>query len=71
MSDGFTPIKGKCIYWREATNEDDRWETRVKKADKRVDCSCFVEGKGWQATASTIPDDCPDLLHCRYYIKHA
>jgi len=70
MADGFAPIKGKCTYWRERFNDDDAFDSRVKKIDKRVECSCFVEGKAWQLTASTIPSDCPDKLHCRYYIKH-
>lgn len=70
MSDGFSPIVGKCNYWRERPNEDDRWDTSVKAPDKRVECSCFIEGKVWYATASDIPGDCPDRFHCRYYIKH-
>lgn len=67
--DGYAPIKGKCTYWREALNVDDEWDTRVKKGDRRVDCTCFVEGRGWQATVSTIPSDCPLRDSCRYYIK--
>lgn len=70
MSDGYAPIKGKCTYWRELASEDDRWDTSVKPADRRIVCSCFVEGKAWYYTASTAPADCPDRLHCRYYIKH-
>lgn len=70
MSDGYSPVKGKCNYWRERPVEDDRWDMSVKKADKRVDCSCFVEGKAWMHTVADVPSDCPDALHCRYYIKH-
>jgi hypothetical protein len=70
MPDGFSPIRGKCNYWRENANEEDRWDTRVKADDKRVECTCFVEGMVWQTTASTVPSDCPERLHCRYYIKH-
>jgi len=69
MADGFSPIKGKCTYWRETLVEDDRFDSRVKKADKRVLCNCFVEGNTWPATVSTIPRDCPETYHCRYYIK--
>lgn len=70
MTEGYAPIQGKCLYWREHPNDDDLFDYRVKKEDKRVDCSCFIEGQGWQATASTVPRDCPNALHCRYYIKH-
>ena len=70
MSDGYAPIKRKCTYWRERPSDDDRFDSRVKKDDKRVECSCFVEGKAWQVTLSTVPSDCPDALHCRYYIRH-
>jgi hypothetical protein len=70
MSDGYAPIRKKCNYWRERRNEDDIWDSRLKKADRRVECSCFVEGRLWQATASTIPADCPQRLQCRYYIKN-
>ena len=70
MSDGFAPIRGKCTFWRERLYDDDRYDSRIKKADRRVECSCFVEGKAWQVTVTTVPEDCPDKLHCRYYIKH-
>ncbi|MDO8916044.1 MAG: hypothetical protein Q7W16_08190, partial [Coriobacteriia bacterium] len=65
MSDAYAPIKKKCTYWREHRSDDDRFDSRIKAADKRVECSCVVEGKAWQVTASTIPSDCPDRLHCR------
>jgi hypothetical protein len=71
MSDGYAPIRKKCTYWRERRNEDDRWDPRTAKDDKRVECSCFVEGKLWLLTAATVPSDCPDRRHCRYYIKNA
>jgi hypothetical protein len=70
MADGFAPIKGKCMYWRERLYEDDRFDSRIKKDDKRIECSCFVEGDLWPATVSTIPPDCPERFHCRYYIRH-
>lgn len=71
MADGFSPIKRKCTYWRERPNEEDRFDSRVKKPDQRIECSCFIEGRMWPATASTIPSDCPERYRCRYYIKHA
>jgi hypothetical protein len=70
MSDGFAPIKSKCTYWREHTSDDDRFDSSVKKEDKGVECSCFVEGRAWQVTVSTVPSDCPEAMHCRYYIRH-
>lgn len=70
MSDGFTPIKGKCTWWREMPSEEDLWDVSLKEHEKRVDCSCFVEGKGWTVTRGEVPADCPEALHCRYYIKN-
>jgi hypothetical protein len=70
VSDAYAPVKKKCTYWRERRYDDDRFDSRIKPADKRVECSCFVEGKAWQVTVSTVPSDCPDKLHCRYYIKN-
>lgn len=64
----FSPIRGKCFYWREQQNADDVYDTRVKKDERRVECSCFVEGDRWTYTVSSIPSDCPQRLHCRYYI---
>lgn len=66
--DEFSPIRGKCFYWREQLDDEDRYNTRVKKEDWRVVCTCFVEGTRWLYTASTVPDDCPDKRRCRYYI---
>ncbi len=69
MSDGYAPVKGKCVYWRERLNEEDRWDVRLREDEKRVECSCFVEGDIWSVTTSTIPNDCPNRWHCRYYIR--
>jgi hypothetical protein len=66
--DGQTQIRGKCQYWRERMDEYDRWDPDIKPADKRVTCACFIEGKLWRATVSTLPGDCPDRDHCRYHI---
>lgn len=64
----FAPIRDKCFYWRERTNEDDLYDTRVKKGQRRVMCSCFVEGHQWTFAEDVVPSDCPDKRHCRYYI---
>ena len=68
--DGYAPVRGKCMYWREALSIDDKWDRRVKEEDRRVTCTCFVEGMGWQVTVATLPEDCPNKWHCRYYIKN-
>jgi hypothetical protein len=70
MGDGYTPVKGKCTWWREMAVDDDLFDTRLKEGRRRVSCSCFVEGKGWTVTRDELPADCPDARHCRYYIKH-
>ena len=67
--DGFTPIRGKCYYFRQKLADEDRYNQRIKRSEWRVDCTCFVEGNAWQYTMDTIPADCPLALHCRYYIK--
>lgn len=69
--DGFAPIKGKCYYWREAVDDDDRFNTRVKKTEWRVRCTCFVLGDGWTYTVETVPADCPERRTCRYYIYNS
>ncbi|MDO9555975.1 MAG: hypothetical protein Q7J82_00100 [Coriobacteriia bacterium] len=69
--DAYSPIKGKCAFWREHLNDEDTWDTSVKKEDKRVTCTCFIEGDLWLATASTLPSDCPKRNHCRYYVRSA
>lgn len=71
MSDAYTPIRGKCTWWREQPSEDDRWDMRIKDDMKRVHCTCFVEGKGWTFVKCEVPSDCPDGRHCRYYIRHS
>lgn len=65
---GFSPIRGKCFYWREQVNEDDRYDPRLKSDQWRVLCSCFVEGDQWTFPASEVPGDCPERMRCRYYI---
>lgn len=68
--DAFHPIRGKCNWWREVPVDDDRWDLSVKADDKRVSCTCFVEGKAWTYKTAEVPSDCPDRRYCRYYIKH-
>ncbi len=69
--DGFTPIKGKCTWWREVPKDEDTYDIRVKADDKRVTCTCFVEGRFWEYTTATVPPQCPMWRQCRYYIKHS
>ncbi len=64
----FSPIRHKCFYWREQPHYDDQYDTRVKKGQRRVVCSCFVEGDTWTYTEDDVPADCPQKMHCRYYI---
>ncbi len=70
MNGAFAPIKGKCMWWRELPVDDDVWDTRLTPEEKRISCSCFVEGKGWMYETAELPLDCPDRRHCRYYIRH-
>lgn len=67
--DAYSPIKGKCRFWREAPEVDDQYNTLIKKGDKRVLCTCFVEGDMWVMPVKDTPSDCPKLYKCRYYIK--
>jgi len=69
--DEYAPIRGKCKWWRERMNEDDRHDPRLKAGQRRVECTCFVEGDYWTYTADEIPSECPESRACRYYIKHA
>lgn len=67
--DGQAQVRGKCQYWRERMNEDDRWDIDLRPPARRVVCSCFVEGAMWNATVGTLPDDCPDRYTCRYHVS--
>lgn len=68
--DSFTPVKGKCTWWREIPNEEDAYSLRIKEAEKRVNCQCFVEGHYWVYERCNVPSDCPLNRTCRYYIKN-
>jgi len=70
MSDSFSPLRGKCIWWREVAVEEDTYDIRLREDQRRVYCSCFVEGRGWTHTRGDVPTNCPENLHCRYYIRH-
>jgi len=70
MSDSFTPIRGKCMWWREAPVDEDVYDVMLREDQKRMNCSCFVEGKAWTHTRGDVPADCPENKHCRYYIRH-
>lgn len=70
MSDAFSPIPGKCTWWREQIVEEDVWDVRLPEHEKRIRCWCFVEGKAWTSTRGDVPAECPDSRHCRYYIRY-
>lgn len=67
--DGTLQVEGKCQYWRERMDEDDRWDTGIKFPAKRVRCSCFIEGTQWDTVVGDLPADCPDAAPCRYYVR--
>ncbi|GAV32096.1 MAG: hypothetical protein H5T75_01030 [Coriobacteriia bacterium] len=67
--DAYSPIKGKCQFWREQPDEDDAYSLSVKPEDKRIRCTCWVDGDLWVFKASEVPSDCPRRMQCRYYIK--
>jgi hypothetical protein len=67
--DPFRPIKGKCMYWRESENDEDRHDPSVKDDDKRLACTCFIEGYVWTCTKGAILPDCPHRRSCRYYVR--
>lgn len=68
--DAYTPVRGKCTWWREIPNADDAYNLRIKELDKRVECRCFVEGHFWVYSRAEIPANCPNFKSCRYYIKY-
>jgi len=64
----YAPIKGKCSWWREFPNEEDRFNVAISVRDKRVQCVCFVEGDAWEYKLKDLPGDCPFSRRCRYHI---
>lgn len=71
VSSWYTPVKGKCTWWREVIVDDDQYNTSIKLPNKRVKCMCTIEGRGWTFLHSEVPSDCPDSRACRYYIKNS
>ncbi len=67
--DAFSPIPGKCQFWREQPDEDDRYDSSIRFEDKRVRATCWIDGELWVVTNATVPSDCPKRMQCRYYIK--
>jgi hypothetical protein len=67
--DAYSPIRGKCTWWRETPDMDDEYDSSIREGEKRIRCLCFVEGRGWGFKVADLPVDCPDMLHCRYYIR--
>ena len=67
--DANSPIRGKCVWWRETPNAEDRYDFDLKAPDKRTDCSCFVEGFMWTFKVSEVPNECPSSTSCRYFVK--
>ena len=58
------------MWWRESIVEEDVYDVRLTDDRRRIYCSCFVEGRGWTHTRGDVPSNCPENLHCRYYIRH-
>jgi len=67
--DAYSPVRGKCVWWREVPNNEDLWDSNVKPDNKRYDCSCFVEGYQWSFIFVELPSDCPKSNACRYFVK--
>jgi hypothetical protein len=67
--DNYSPVRGKCVWWREVPNSEDRHNANVKPAEKRTECSCFVEGYRWTFVLAEIPLECPRSRECRYFVK--
>lgn len=69
MTDPYSAIPGKCVWWREIPNDEDRYSTEVKAPQKRIECSCFVEGYRWTFITAEVPAECPRERGCRYFVK--
>jgi len=68
--DEYSPIKSKCVWWRESPDVEERYNPTIKPENVKVHCSCFLEGYVWTARRKEVLADCPNSRHCRYYIKH-
>ena len=71
MTDSYSQVKGKCIWWRETPNVEDAHDIDIKAPDKRIECSCFVEGYRWELPRAEVPKDCPNARKCRYFVSGA
>jgi hypothetical protein len=69
MTDPYSAIRGKCVWWREIPNDEDRFSNDVKAPRKRIECSCFVEAHRWTFVTAEVPAECPRDRQCRYYVK--
>jgi hypothetical protein len=69
QGDPYAAVRGKCVWWREIPNVEDRFSLDVKPDDKRIECSCFVEGYQWVFTTIEVPAECPRNRTCRYFVK--
>lgn len=67
--DPYEAIRGKCVWWREVSNAEDAFDLGVKPDNKRVECSCFVEGYQWTFITVEVPAECPRSRTCRYFVK--
>ena len=56
------------MWWREVLVEEDAHDITIKPEDKRIRCTCFVEGYEWLYPKKETPSDCPSTRSCRYYI---
>lgn len=69
MNDPYSRVPGKCVWWREMPNAEDWSNPNVKPAEKRVGCSCFIEGFQWTFVTAEIPAECPKSRSCRYFVS--
>ena len=67
--DPYSALKGKCTWWREVPLDEDRYDVTLKPEQRRILCTCFVEGYRWEFASNEIPAECPRANNCRYYIK--
>ena len=69
IRDPNSAVRGKCVWWREKPNEEDAENSRLHASERRIDCSCFVEGFLWEFAIDDLPRECPEARKCRYYAR--
>jgi hypothetical protein len=69
MDDPYSAVRGKCVWWREVPNQEDRFDLDVKAPQKRIECSCFVEGYRYTFETAEVPMECPRARACRYFVN--